>query len=311
MLWFHVSKIATITNYNKFVSKNEYVEMFTNLLYKNKEELLKNDNISIKNDDMQIDELTETFDDTIKSNIRDNLNSLIESNNELINITNNIKELINDNSYDSVEKKTEEINKISISNMNDELKSEKINNLKIKPIVSVEEKQKIIRKIETKVNCNYGNTMETNAINYFEKKTNLKVYNTNIKLYKNKYEKFYICGKVDGFVDINEKTYIVEIKNRKNQIFSYIPIYEKIQILFYTKLCLINDIAFIQCINNNIDYRYIENFNNEELYIEIIKKLSNYSDLIDNLTNNEELRHAFLKLKINDKFNYIIEFINN
>ena len=55
-----------------------------------------------------------------------------------------------------------------------------------------------------------------------------------------------ICGKVDGFCKKDNIEYIFEIKNRKNKIFTDIPIYEQIQLLIYTKILNNNNVIFVQ-----------------------------------------------------------------
>ena len=80
-------------------------------------------------------------------------------------------------------------------------------------------------------------------------KTNIK--DNNSKLYKmrlfslNEHE-IYVCGKIDG-IENNE---LIEIKNRRNRLFEYIPIYEQIQIEVYFRLTGLETGKLIQNYND-------------------------------------------------------------
>jgi hypothetical protein len=120
-----------------------------------------------------------------------------------------------------------------------------------------------------------------------------------------------ICGKVDGFCKKDNIEYIFEIKNRKNKIFTEIPIYEKIQLLIYTKLLNNNNIIFVQNIDDNIKIDYLKNYNNSTLLNEILTKLNKFVTLIYNLQNNNSQRQLFLQKNKIQKYKFIFDFINN
>lgn len=97
---------------------------------------------------------------------------------------------------------------------------------------------------------------------------------------------------------IDDKEYIVEIKNRKNKFYEYIPKYENIQLILYTKLCSNNNICFIQKLSNEIQIKHINDLDNhDEIYNDVINKLEQYNNLIIKLQNNENERHKFLPYK--------------
>jgi len=77
-----------------------------------------------------------------------------------------------------------------------------------------------------------------------------------------------LLGRIDGIIR-NKK--IIEIKNRKNQIFHFLPEYEKVQITLYMKMFGLNRCDFIQCHGKTHDVKTYEF--DEEYYEEIINLL--------------------------------------
>jgi len=70
-----------------------------------------------------------------------------------------------------------------------------------------QEKYKIKNELKRTINCNYGINTENDGIKKYETITNNKVYNNNSKLYSLELNNYKICGKVDGFVKLNNKEY--------------------------------------------------------------------------------------------------------
>jgi len=283
MLYIHTSKIANILGYNKYLTQEKYIELFLDYLYKYKDELKEYDenknNITILNSEEKykkiINKVINDSNDENKDQIQKILNNNINNTEHLLKNTEDINLLINELNYDN------------------------------------KEKNKIKKEIERNINCNYGLNTENIGIKKYEELTNLKVYNSNTELYSLDMKYYKICGKVDGFCKKDNIEYIFEIKNRKNKIFTDIPIYEKIQLLIYTKLLNNNNIIFVQNIDNNIKIDYLKNYNNTLFLNEIINKLNKYVLLIYNLQNNTELRQLFLQKNKRQKYKYIIDFINN
>jgi len=283
MLYIHTSKIANILGYNKYLTQEKYIEIFLDYLYKYKDELKEYDenknNITILNSEEKykkiINKVINDSNDENKDQIQKILNNNINNTEHLLKNTEDINLLINELNYDN------------------------------------KEKNKIKKEIERNINCNYGLNTENIGIKKYEELTNLKVYNSNTELYLLDMKYYKICGKVDGFCKKDNIEYIFEIKNRKNKIFTDIPIYEKIQLLIYTKLLNNNNIIFVQNIDNNIKIDYLKNYNNTLFLNEIINKLNKYVLLIYNLQNNTELRQLFLQKNKRQKYKYIIDFINN
>lgn len=283
MLYIYTSKIANILGYNKYITQEKYIELFIDYLYKYKDDLKKLDeeqnNITILNSEEKyqniINQVINDSTEENKESIQNILNNDITNTKNLLKNTNDINNLINDLNYNT------------------------------------QEKNKIKKELERNINCNYGLNTENNGIKRYENLTNLKVYNTNTELYVLDMMFYKICGKVDGFCKKDNIEYIFEIKNRKNKIFNEIPIYEKIQLLMYTKLLNNNNIIFVQNIDDNMKIEYLKDYNNNLLLNEILNKLNKYVTLIYNLQNNNNQRQIFLKKNKRQKYKFIIDFINN
>lgn len=128
-------------------------------------------------------------------------------------------------------------------------------------------------KIQSALNCFYGSSNEHNVIDMIKSKYGYDVVENNNKCYSMVIGNVKICGRIDGFVYLNGEKYLVEIKSRKNRIFKQMPIYEKVQILLYTKLCDCTKVMYIQNHKKELSLEVFENFVDEELYSEVIKRL--------------------------------------
>lgn len=349
MIYFYSSKIAGITKYNKYTSNDDYVKIFLDTLYKNKDELklsdekMLKDKIYLKEDEYINHKLLKNVNENTKKEINNMVNSNVNNNNELLNKTEKLA-LIIDN--DNKEKK-KEINNIIYYNVenNDDLLKKKEKLLSIIDNANETEKKEIINiinsnvtnndelikkkeklsfaiekvksitetvknKLNSKLNCNYGTNNENLAIKLYEEETNNKVYDNNDKLYSKRYTTYAICGKTDGFVKIDNKKYIFETKNRKNRLFNKIPIYEKIQLLVYTKICNINNIIFTERLNDKINITILDDYKDENLWDNVLLKLKDYSDLIYKLQEEKKIRLSFIKLNDNDKFEFLQNYLD-
>lgn len=277
MLYIHSSKVASILGYNKYVTQEKYVELFLELLYKNRDDLKNSDNIDFMSSTEKYNQIIKkVINDSTKenkTNIKNILYNKINSTNDLIDKTNNIKEIINNLDYSDLEK------------------------------------SKIKKEIEHNINCNYGINTESNGISRFEELTFLKVYNSNVKLYTLDMGHYKICGKVDGFCKKDGKEYIFEIKNRKNRIFESIPIYETIQLMIYTKIFNNNNIIFVQNMDDNMKIEYLDNYNQEDFISELFKKLNKYVELIYHFQKNNIQRQLFLQKNKRQRYKFIMDSI--
>jgi len=85
---------------------------------------------------------------------------------------------------------------------------------------------------------------------------------------------FNICGKIDG-IENNE---LIEIKNRRNHLFTTIPIYEQIQTEIYFRLTNLNKGKLIQNYNDTQSI-FVININ-QELWDTILNELFTVAELI-------------------------------
>ena len=77
----------------------------------------------------------------------------------------------------------------------------------------------------------------------------------------------YVCGKIDGVLDNT----LIEIKNRRNRLFEFIPIYEQIQTEIYFRLTNLENGKLIQNYNDTTSEFLI--YKNEDLWTLIKTKL--------------------------------------
>ena len=84
----------------------------------------------------------------------------------------------------------------------------------------------------------------------------------------------YICGKIDGIED----NQLIEIKNRRNRLFEYIPIYEQIQIEIYLRLTGLQTGKLIQNYNESTSEIIIKN--NDTLWDDILQEIKTACTII-------------------------------
>lgn len=277
MLYIHTSKIASLTGFNKYIKYDKYIEIFIDYLYKYQDELKsmdeKNKVITFTSDSEYIDNLLYDINENDQNKIKNILNSDIISNENLLESSKKLEEITNNSN------------------------------------ISIDQKKQIKEEINNRINCNYGSNTENIAIKLYEEETKQKVYNNNDELFVMEYNNYKICGKVDGFIDINNKTYLLEVKNRKNRIFNIIPLYEQIQLISYTKLCNNTNIIFLQCINDKIDIKTLDNYAHDYLWDDVINKLNIYVNFVYMLRNNDILRYNFLENTIKNKYKFLKKYL--
>lgn len=265
-LCFNSSEIAKITGYNKYIKRKEFIEIFEKYLYKNRNDLIKLDDINIISE---------------KDNIKNLLTNLNDSDNKKINKLINIEYNNNKTLLDNSKKISKIINNSDISST---------------------EKKNIKKVLNNTINCLYGSNTESKSIELYEQENNCKILENNTKCYTKDYKYFIICGKIDGLIKKDNKIFINEIKNRKNRIFQSIPIYEKIQLLCYTKLLNNNNIIFTQFKDDIYDTIILENYVDDELWKNIIYKLKKYCYIVYKLRLDTKLRKEYLDTKNKYKF---------
>ena len=277
MLYIYSSKIASITKYNKYVSTVEFIQLFQTYLYKNNEEMEIDDKVSC---DIEYLNISEKINKELPDKIKNKLDKLVNK----------------------VDKKPTNKNLIKQS----ETLKKFIDNSELTDDTKILLEQEVTRKL----NCKFGTNSENTAIKQYEKETKNKVYGNNDKLYTLKCKTFYICGKVDGFVDIDNETYIFEMKNRKNRIFKIIPEYEKIQLLCYSKMLKNKNIIFSQCYNKKLNTEIMKEYDDIDLWKIVINRLETYISTIELFRKDEKIRHEYLKLNDDDKYTYLDKYLH-
>lgn len=278
MVCINSSDIAKITGYNKYTKFDEYNELFIKNIYKNRPDLKEHDEenkyVEFISEEETIDNLITNLKESDKKTITDILKNEHNTNEKLLESSDNISKIINTTSN-----------------------------------ITETEKTNIINKLNSNINCKYGASSEQSSIDKYQEKTNDNVYDNNSKCYVKQINNFKICGKIDGLVDKGGKTYIYEMKNRKNRIFTMIPIYEKIQLLSYTKLLNNPNIIFTQCKGEEQDTRILNDYIDNSLWDEIVFRLTMYADTIYTFQDNENIRQKFLKSSEKQKYKILQEYL--
>ena len=132
------------------------------------------------------------------------------------------------------------------------------------------------------INKTRGIVNENKIIEKYEKKNNTKIKDNNSKLYKMKLfdiepHSIYICGKIDGI----ENNSLIEIKNRRNRLFEFIPLYEKIQTEIYFRLTNLTQGKLIQNYNDTQSIFDIQS--DDELWNTILSELMDDNIIISQL----------------------------
>lgn len=217
---------------------------------------------------------------------------------ELLKIFNDSK-LIDDNIKKDFKKELENVKKEDVSTLSKKILDKvaknsisttttdesrdvqnKIEN-KIKSVMKNKDITNVTKYIDGHINKTRGIVNEKKIINSYEKKNNTKIKNNNSKLYKMKifsidnYE-IYICGKIDG-IENNE---LIEIKNRRNRLFKFIPLYEQVQTEIYFRLTNLTNGKLIQNYNDTTSEFIISS--NEGLWTTIKNDLQDACKIIIN-----------------------------
>tara|TARA_B100000530_G_C15916735_1_gene471544 strand:- start:182 stop:937 length:756 start_codon:yes stop_codon:yes gene_type:complete len=119
--------------------------------------------------------------------------------------------------------------------------------------------------INSNINKKRGINAEPTIIQKYQDNNNKKIKHNNSKLYKlYLFDNIYLCGKIDGIED----DYLIEVKNRRNRLFKYIPEYEQVQIECYLRLTNLTKAKLIENYNELQNIQEYEQ--NDNLWIDII-----------------------------------------
>ena len=239
-IYLNASEIAGLINKNKY---NPQEDVIYDILCRIKKETNNSDinKLELINKN-ELLELLETFQKSNLINKEDssNLKKKIEQSNEkdIANISQNV---LNNVTKKSINTKTTEESRL----IQNDIESN------IKKVMKNKNVNDINKYVEGHINKTRGIKNEKNIINKYEKKNNTNIKDNNSKLYKMKLfsleeHNIYICGKIDG-IENNE---LIEIKNRRNRLFEFIPLYEQVQIEVYFRLTCLQTGKLIQNYND-------------------------------------------------------------
>ena len=239
-IYLNASEIAGLINKNKYNSQEDVIY---DILCRIKKETNKSDinKLEIINKSELLD-LLKLF----------NESSLLDSN-----TCNKFKETIKTTPSDKLSSISKDIldnaAKQSVNTKNTEESRQIQNNIEtnIKKVMKTKNIENVKSYVDGHINKTRGIVNENKIITSYEKKNNTKIYDNNSKLYKMKLftiddYKIYICGKIDGIEDNK----LIEIKNRRNRLFEFIPLYEQIQIEVYFRLTNLKEGKLIQNYND-------------------------------------------------------------
>ena len=172
--------------------------------------------------------------------------------------------------------------------------------------LSKEEKSYLKRETESFINKTHGTLKEDSAIEMYEKRFKVKL-DTSQQFYKQKiYQDFenewYIGGKMDGLYinESNEKSYIVEVKNRVNGFFTTLRDYEKTQIHMYMYMTNISIAKLVEKYQNKIRVTVI--YRDDDYLKDILEYLNIFiTNFETGFLNNDTLKEKFINSNTDDK----------
>lgn len=161
--------------------------------------------------------------------------------------------------------------------------------------------QNIIKK---EFSCDYGTKKESNVLDLYNQEYETEIKYTNELFYK-KMDKYILGGRVDG-INIKDikNPIIVEAKNRINNLFDFVPVYEKMQVHCYMKMLDINKTHLIEKYKNTHKIHNIEF--SEEFYEYLDIYFSNIVSIILKIKSDPSF---YNKMSLSEKKIYLINNI--
>ena len=239
-IYLNASEIAGLINKNKY---NPPKDVIYDILCRVKKEKNKSDNnkLEVINKTellelLQFFQQSQLIDNTLCAQYKNDI-----KNNKTNDITEISKAILNKVSEKSVKTKCTDESKKLQNNIENNLKK----------VMKNKNIDKVNQYLTGHINKTRGIVNENKIIEKYEKKNNTKIKDNNSKLYKMKLfdidiHSIYICGKIDGI----ENNSLIEIKNRRNRLFEFIPLYEKIQTEIYFRLTNLTQGKLIQNYND-------------------------------------------------------------
>lgn len=205
------------------------------------------------------------------------------------------------------------------------LKESNLDTEKIKPTAKITEIKAQVSKVELQnkeaINRHYegsakqtlGIQHEVTALDLYHKKTGRKVVENNEQIFEKKYKTaqgrvFKITGKVDGFVKVDGKKQLVEVKNRINKLFKMIPEYEKLQMNYYFVLTDTTIGELVEKYNTEISIHKYEF--NKNIYEDSLRQLSRLADFLFDFVEDTEMLMFYKTLSYDERKQYLDEQFN-
>lgn len=267
-IYLNASEIAGLINKNKY---NPQEDVIYNILCRIKKQKNETDNNKLKI--ITKEELINLLLMFQESQLLDNTSYNQYKNDIQNNKTNDVTDI----SKSILNKVAEKSVKTKSTNDSKKLQNDIEN--KIKKAVKNKNIDSVNNYLTGHINKNRGIVNENKIIENYEKKNNTKISDNNAKLYKMKLfdidiHSIYICGKIDGI----ENDQLIEIKNRKNRLFEFIPLYEKIQTEIYFRLTNLTTGKLIQ--NYNETQSIFDIQSSDELWNTILTELIDACNII-------------------------------
>lgn len=309
-IWFSASEVAIFTGDNQYADLRDTILKY---VYKNREDLMREDGVIDKREQMRESIGSDIWDSAIsqKSVSPVELHEHIKNIDATIDIATSIipnsKEICDVLTCATVdiavkEQKIEEIREfvsdeeVAALLTGDIAEICGILNKKTLPESMIAD---IKAEIKGDLTCGYGIINEMSAIARYEEISGNKVHSNNNKLYRKEYSNFFICGRVDGIVGDNEM--IIEVKNRRDRIFPFIPKYENVQMNVYMDIVGIDKCELVQHLDGKLDIRKIEK--NADVMTNAIEKLTRASSLIHTLRNDKKEENHLLLVTLQCLYN--------
>lgn len=299
-LWINASEIAALTGYNKYQDRFESIAKY---IYKGDDLLQEQDQSEKYDPDFIVDQILNSIDTDQK--IENLANSNPETGQDLAFLSEEINQAIIQKSFEISKPQEREIISELISNpetdtslLSEETRvkvkenKDSLQELLESKLIQDNQVQQIQTVISGRINKSFGTRREKSVIDLYEEETGNKIYGNNDKLYKMNMDSYIVCGKIDGWIIKDEEKILIEVKNRKNRIFTQIPIYDQIQVNIYMKMLSLTRCIFIQAHNGKMDVREIEY--NSDLIQNVLQELEKTVEFIYSLKEDEELRLEYM-----------------
>lgn len=177
------------------------------------------------------------------------------------------------------------------------------------PAALSKEDSKIVRDaVRETVFTRYGTRKEDDVFDYIKKELAFDVVKDaslySVKLGEHRGTEYHVCGRVDGVSE--DKTRVIEIKNRVHRLFGSIPEYEKLQLQTYMHLVPnAEKSVLVECVRSaggSLALNVMEMDKDDLLWTdEIVPKLKIFAEYLIELMQSAEAQNAYFAQKNRSK----------